>query len=84
MLDMVKASIRKLQHHLSEVMRYVDHGEEVLITRRNKVIAKIVPVTPDAGSVVIPDFAERARLIIRKPKGKKPSRVVVEERQERM
>jgi len=65
-------------------MRYIDHGEEVLITRRNKVIAKIIPMAQDVANVTLPDFAKRARSIIRVPKGKSPSSIVLEDRKERV
>ncbi len=83
MLDMIKASIRQLQHHLSEVMRYVDHGDEVLITRRNRVVAKIVPATLQPDHITWPDFAKRARAMVKIPKGAPASSVVIEDRQER-
>ena len=36
MLDMKTASIRDVQHRLSKVLAWVEKGEEVQITRRNK------------------------------------------------
>jgi len=84
MLDMIKRNIRQLQHHLSEVMRYVEHGEEVLITRRNRVVAKIVPAEPQVKPVDWPDFVGRAKAIVKKRKGKPASRVVAEDREERI
>jgi prevent-host-death family protein len=84
MLDMIKTNIRQLQHHLSEVMRYVEHGEEVLITRRNRVVAKLIPAEPQVKQVDWPDFVGRAKAIVKKPKGKPASRVVVEDREERI
>jgi prevent-host-death family protein len=35
-----------MQHHLSEVMRHVDQGQEVLVTRRRRTIARLVPAAP--------------------------------------
>lgn len=83
MLYMIKASIRQLQHHLSDVMRYVEHGEEVLITRRNRVVAKIVPAESQVERVDWPDFVGRARAMVKKPKGEPASQVVIEDREER-
>ncbi|HCU23700.1 MAG TPA: hypothetical protein DF383_01685, partial [Deltaproteobacteria bacterium] len=43
MSNMKETNIRELQHHLSDIMKYVEHGEEVLIKKRRRVIARIVP-----------------------------------------
>ena len=79
---MRKASVGEAQHNLSRVLEYVAGGEEVLITRRNKVVARIVP--PDAGQPAdYPQFAERARRIFADARGKDVSRIIVEDREER-
>ena len=83
MLDMIKTNIRQLQHHLSDVMRYVEHGEEVLITRRNRVVAKIIPAESQTERVDWPDFVGRAKAIVKKAKGKPASHVVIEDRGEK-
>jgi len=53
-------SIMKTQHNLAGVLREVAAGYEVGITRRNKLVAKILPVEEDQ-RVDFPDFEERAR-----------------------
>ncbi len=79
---MKTASLRHLQHHLSEVIRWVDHGEEVLVTRRNRVVAKLVPASPASPKKIKwPDFLERAKHI--KVKGKPLSQTIMEGREER-
>lgn len=83
MLDMKKTNIRQLQHHLSDVMHHVEHGEEVLITRRNRVVAKIVPAESQIERVDWPDFVGRAKAIVKKPKGEPASQVGIEDREER-
>ncbi len=80
---MKRASIRQLQHHLSEVMRYIDHGEEVLITRRNRVVAKLVPASVPPESIEWPDFLKRAMSIAAHPGGKAASEIVIDNRRER-
>jgi len=60
MYNMKEANIRHLQHHLSEVIDEVEHGEEVVITRRNRVIARIIPYQSKAKSLIWPDFSKRA------------------------
>jgi len=48
-----------MQHHLSDVMRHVDQGREVVVTRRRRAIARLGPVTFTATRVKWPDFAAR-------------------------
>jgi prevent-host-death family protein len=84
MLDMKTATVREVQHHLSKVLAWVEKGEEVQITRRNKPVAKIVPAEPDKGPVALPAFAARARQIWgEKPAGKSLSQTVLDDREER-
>jgi antitoxin (DNA-binding transcriptional repressor) of toxin-antitoxin stability system len=48
-----------MQHHLSEVMRHVDQGQEVLVTRRRRTVARLVPAQPEPVRIRWPDFAAR-------------------------
>ena len=57
---MKKASVAEVQHNLNSVLKFVEQGEKVLLTRRNKVIAKIVPVY-DMENDDWPQFYERAK-----------------------
>src|SRR5213593_1540899 len=85
MLDMKTATIRQIQHHLSEVLRWVEDGQEVQIARRKRVIAKIVPARDDQQSVVWPDFIGRSTKIWGKSiRGKSVSRIIIEDRKERV
>jgi prevent-host-death family protein len=56
---MKKVSIMEAQHNLSKVMKTVEEGGAVYITRRKKVVAKLVPATPES-PVQFPDFKTRA------------------------
>ncbi len=47
------------QHNLAKVLREVDCGESVTITRRKKPVAKLVPIEED--ETTFPDFNARAR-----------------------
>ena len=47
------------QHNLAAVLREVDAGEEVLITRRKKVVARLLP-PEEVEPVQFPDFSARA------------------------
>jgi len=61
MAHMKTASVRDVQHNLSEVLSWVERGEEVLVYRRKRLVARLVPPTPAA--VESPDFIARARAI---------------------
>lgn len=55
---MKTVTVREAQHHLSKVLDYVEDGEEVVITRRGRSIAKLIlcPDDLDSHSTVVPDF----------------------------
>lgn len=55
-------SIMEAQHNLSRVLKLVESGHEVGITRRNRIVARLLPPR-DAGAVEFPDFGARARAI---------------------
>lgn len=48
------------QHNLSQVLRVVETGQEVGITRRKQLVAKIRPLH---GPVDFPNFTNRARVV---------------------
>ena len=56
MSNMARATVREVQHRLARVLARVSAGEEVLVTKRGKVVARIVradghgkrPAWPDA------------------------------------
>src|SRR5262249_60358588 len=77
------ATIREAQHNLPRILRSVSRGEVVEITRRNRVVARLVPAAPrPVGG--LPDFVARARAIWgRRPAGKATSEIVIESRAER-
>lgn len=83
MLYMRQANVRELQHHLSRVMRWVDLGEQVRITRRNRVVARLVPDTQPPKQIQWPDFVARAKKTFKKTKGKPLSQIVMESRSQR-
>ena len=55
-------SIMETQHNLARVLRQVEAGHEVGITRRKKLVARILPPT-NPERVEFPDFAERAKRV---------------------
>ncbi len=78
------ASLRDLQHHMAEIMGWIDHGDEVVITRRKRIIARLVPDRPQKRLLRWPDFIARARAIVKKPSGAPLSDVLIEDREERI
>jgi len=85
MFHMKIATVRDVQHHFRKVLAWVEKGEEVLVTRRNKSVARLVPSNPAIpSSVALPDFAGRARAIWGTPlKGASLSMAILAEREER-
>jgi len=67
MYHMKKASIRDLRYGFRKIERLLHQGEEIQITKRRRVIARLVP-EGDAGVVQLPDFLARLRSIY----GEKP------------
>jgi antitoxin (DNA-binding transcriptional repressor) of toxin-antitoxin stability system len=59
MHHMRKASVRDLRYRFSEVERLLERGEEIEITKRKQVIARLLPVRPAPGRC--PDFLARLR-----------------------
>ncbi len=83
-LDMRTTNVRMVQHNLAQVLRWVQAGEEVQLTRRQTVIAKIVPCQAARKSIQHPDFVTRARAIWgNRPKGLPLSETVCADRGER-
>lgn len=41
---MENVTVREIQHHLSTYIQRVENGEEIQISRRNRPVAKIVPL----------------------------------------
>jgi antitoxin (DNA-binding transcriptional repressor) of toxin-antitoxin stability system len=82
---MKRASIRQVQHHLSQVIKWVEDGEEVVILRRNRVVARLVPPGRNSEPPEWPDFTGRARRIWgKRARGKPLSRIILEDREERL
>ncbi len=86
LFNMKTATVRDVQHHLGKVLAWVEKGEEVQITRRNKPVARLVPSSAASlAPVAMPDFAARARAIWgAQPKGSSLSKAVLADREERL
>lgn len=59
---MKKASVRDLRYSFKKIERLLLHGEEIQITKRRQVIARLVPAEPQRARQV-PDFMARLRSI---------------------
>jgi prevent-host-death family protein len=55
---MKKTTIRELRNNYSRVLRWVSAGEEVQVTRRGTIVAKVVPPQPMAAGKL--DWKESA------------------------
>lgn len=59
---MKRASVRDLRYRFSEVERLLREGQKIEITRRKRVIARLVPA-PSPAPRHLPDFLARLRTI---------------------
>jgi antitoxin (DNA-binding transcriptional repressor) of toxin-antitoxin stability system len=64
MYPMRKATLRDLRYRFSVVEDLLDGGEEIQITRRKRVIARLLPAEP-AASPRRPDFFARLKQLYR-------------------
>lgn len=55
---MKTTTVRELRNNDAQVMKWVGKGEEVEVTRRGKVVGKVVPVS--AAPMTAVDWAQRA------------------------
>ena len=80
---MKTASIRDIRHDFARVLNWIEDGEQVEITKRRRVVARLVPVKPKAKKVEWPDFeARRKKIFPNGVKGKPISEIVDEGRGE--
>jgi antitoxin (DNA-binding transcriptional repressor) of toxin-antitoxin stability system len=56
------ATVRDLRYRFPEIEDLLQHGEEIEITKRKRVIAHLVPVRPK-GAIKWPDFQARLKAI---------------------
>lgn len=54
---MKTATTREVQHHFSKVLDWVDAGEEVVITRRGKKVARVISMETENPFEKIVDWA---------------------------
>jgi len=64
---MKTATLKELRNQFALVSRWIEEGEEVKITKRGRVFARIIPEPPPSFSNrQVPDFARRVRRIFGK------------------
>jgi len=78
---MIRAGIKEMRKNLTKYLESVQKGEEVIITKRDEPIAKIVPIPTKQPKTLA--NREQLRSLI-KPQGKPLSQVVSENREERL
>jgi prevent-host-death family protein len=62
---MRKATVADLRNHFPEVFKWIEAGEQVEVTKRGRVVARIVPAPPiKMRRFKVPAFAERAETIL--------------------
>lgn len=66
---MKTATVRDLRNHFASVAKWIEHGEQIAITRNGKTFATLSPATPEKPRTV--DWA--ARMKKRKPLGRQLS-----------
>jgi antitoxin (DNA-binding transcriptional repressor) of toxin-antitoxin stability system len=74
---MKKTTVRDLRYHFPEIEARLNKGEEIVLHKRRKVIARILPVGPKAGAY--PDFAAQRRRIFGGKKARKTGTELVSE-----
>jgi antitoxin (DNA-binding transcriptional repressor) of toxin-antitoxin stability system len=53
------ATVRQLRNNFSQIARWLKDGEQVVITMRKKVIARMTPEPSEDRTLRMPDFAAR-------------------------
>jgi prevent-host-death family protein len=77
--EMKTATVGEVQKNFGKVLRDISAGEEITITKRGKPIAKITALGPKT-EIDWPDFYGEAIEL----KGKSVSKIVIEDREERL
>lgn len=56
---MKTATIRDIRHDFGRILNWIEDGQEVEITKRGRVVARLVPVKAKAKKIEWPDFQAR-------------------------
>jgi prevent-host-death family protein len=59
---MKTATARDLRNRFADISRWVEEGEEIIVTKRGRAFARILPAgPPESRTIEIPDFAQRVK-----------------------
>jgi len=85
MSNMKAVTVREVQHRLASILERVGRGEQVTITRRGQVVARLVPAVR-RGKVRWPDSEARMKRIFSSgtPPGEPASVLIRRAREERL
>jgi antitoxin (DNA-binding transcriptional repressor) of toxin-antitoxin stability system len=80
---MKTATVRELRGEFPRLLRWLQAGETVVISRRGCVVARLVPPPPEPSpDFKAPDFAAQRRSVAaHRPKKPLPTSIVAEERE---
>jgi antitoxin (DNA-binding transcriptional repressor) of toxin-antitoxin stability system len=62
---MKTATVRDLRYNFPQVEAWLSGGEEIELTKRGRVVGRILPPPAAKHSLKMPDFAARARAVCR-------------------
>jgi len=77
---MIKTSIKKIRENLASYIKQVQEGQEIIITKREQPVAKLVPVRQKTAAKLQSHRELRSLLVAR---GKSLSQTVINNRRER-
>jgi prevent-host-death family protein len=75
----MQVSVREARRQLSQLLQAVEHGEQVEITRRGRVVARIAPPEPPSPRLAEGRAAVRAELRASVPPSKASATALVRE-----
>lgn len=76
---MKTATVREIRHDFGRLLTWIEEGEQVEITKRKRVVARLVPVKAKPRKVKWPDFAARRRKLFPNGIRGKPVSEIVDE-----
>jgi antitoxin (DNA-binding transcriptional repressor) of toxin-antitoxin stability system len=82
MYHMLKASVRDLRYKFHEVEDLLRQGQEIQITKRKRVIARLIPERREK-KPEIPDFLSRLKRIYGKPLKVTGAELIAKDREDR-
>lgn len=78
---MKKTTVRDLRYHFPEIEARLNKGEEIVLHKRQKVIARLLPIHPKTDAY--PDFSALRRRIFGTKKTQKTATELISEERDR-